>query len=165
MEPNTQFAQSGKNKNLNLLASLSVVVLLIVGVLYYAIVYKHGGLSNGVNKLPEGYVYKTMEKDQYPVGFPKNIVVSGGVWQSGEDTKDATGHQIKIVELLYKNTASASVLASYEKSFKADGWVATPVQNSSTTSVENFTKNFNTVTLLVIQRGADAFVNLTQNTR
>ncbi|MFA5791966.1 MAG: hypothetical protein WC884_02925 [Candidatus Paceibacterota bacterium] len=119
-----------------------------------------------VDTLPVGYKFTVMEAEQYPIGFPKSLIVKDGIWQRGEDTTTGDGKNLKIVELIYKKIEPATLVLSFEKTFKNNTWLIDSTQNSILPVVRVFNKTkegkSEVATLIIIKvNEVDSLVNIT----
>jgi len=74
------------------------------------------------DKLPGGYKSMSVKAGQYPDGFPKDLVASGGLAPfRGEDTVDGSGARQRIVEY-YSTSTPQAVFELYKKILPQKGW-------------------------------------------
>jgi hypothetical protein len=176
--------ENGQNQNIGFVEKpekISVIKILILIILVVIVIFAGLLLSKFLNKtnqvpkpvlsdtLPAGYQFKVMAQNKYPVGFPENLIVKGGVWQRGEDTTAGDGKNLKIVELIYKNTEPAVLASSFEKTFKDDAWLITGAANNNLPIIRTFNKTEKgvneMVTLTIIKvNNVDSLANITITT-
>jgi len=150
------------------LSVLILLILVVVGWFLYENLREKPVISN---TLSESYKFTVMAKDQYPTGFPENVVVKEGnpIWQRGEDTTTGDGQRLKIVELIYAKTEPAILVSSFEGTFKSEAWLIDEKQNNDTPIVRVFNKTkegvSETATLIIIKiNEVDSLVNITLTT-
>jgi hypothetical protein len=144
----------------------SVIVLSLAIIFFGFLLFSKYANQNKIPKsvisdtLPAGYKFSVLKKDQYPTGFPKDIIVKGGVWQRSEDTIVGSGERQRIVELVYNDVDITKLATEYEATLLKNAWKEVSKTNSEELVVYNYSKNNDTLAFIISPKGTGSFVNI-----
>lgn len=166
---NVPVPQNNRGKGFWLRGLVLILIAILVGIFWLKTQNKlwfSGRNKQPVvsNKLPQGYAYQATDSNNYPDGFPKELVVSGGTWVRGESTKVATGETYKIVELSYNNTGS-SVSEQYKNTLLQAGWAIASLSSNSGSDSYIFKKDSQEMSATFTSTAKITLVNLTYKSK
>ncbi len=154
-----------------IIAGVAAATVILVAVFQYQDPVFFGFKQNNnrtkiSTELPAGYKYTTMAKDQYPEGFPKDIVLTAGKAEflRGEDTFVATGAHYRVVEVAVSEKPDA-VLKLYKDTLPKSGWKLTVTMDQGNIHNLTFVKDQGQLMMTVSPAGDGSQMNLTYITK